>query len=487
MTTALAPAVVQAGTAGSVLVVDDDLVIVRLVEQSLLRAGYRVTTALSASRALELLEQAVPDVIVSDVDMPGINGFELVRRLRSHPALRGVPLLFLTSRGGTEDVVQGIDLGADDYITKPFRPAELVARVEAKVHRPPVPIDRLRTDRRSGLASAAAFQDDMERERERAGRSGRPGFVAVVGVHETESVRRRFGDRGVDELHRRMGEALALEVTALETAGRTADGGFALLLPETDAVSVQRRLQALAEQLARTPLSVAGDRISVTPLSGFTGLESGDDAVAALQQAQRAVEHAAVHLDLQPVRFTPQMALSRASGARPAPAGRRAGPGGAAAHPVADRAHGRHRHGAAVPPLLDHRPGRLPGRTGGVPRRRRGAAGHRDVDLRRGPARAGRAAPAAVPAGAGRDARLPAGQRGDRGVPAERGGHRRRDGRGVPAGALPRAAAGGAGLQHPARPARRGGAARARRARRPAAAACAWRAAPPRRRTSTPR
>ena len=106
---------------GAVLVVDDDEMVLALVEAGLLAAGYRVTTAESGAHALDRLAEAVPDLILSDVDMPDVDGFDLVRRLRSDAALASVPLLFLTSRRASEDVVAGLGLGADDYLPSPSR------------------------------------------------------------------------------------------------------------------------------------------------------------------------------------------------------------------------------------------------------------------------------------------------------------------------------------------------------------------------------
>ncbi|MCW2776632.1 MAG: response regulator receiver modulated diguanylate cyclase [Frankiales bacterium] len=317
------------GSKGAVLVVDDDEMILALVSHGLTTAGYRVTTAESGSQALARLSEAIPDVIVSDVNMPDMDGFTLVRRLREDEVLQGVPLLFLTSRTEAEDVVQGLGLGADDYFTKPFGLPELVARVDAKRARPPVPVERLRVDRRSGLAGPGAFVDELARERERGLRSGRRGHVAVLSVHEAESVRLRFGGRGEDELARQIGDALAGAVDALETAGRTEDGRFALLLPESGPDEVQRRLQQLSERIAGTRMLVAGERVSVTPLVGYAELDEGADGEQALQWAGFALAHAQVHLDLRPVAYQPQMLPAYADEVRPR--------GSHRARPLADR------------------------------------------------------------------------------------------------------------------------------------------------------
>jgi DNA-binding response OmpR family regulator len=294
-------------SAGAVLVVDDDEMILALVSHGLRAAGYQVTTAESGTQALERLAEAVPDVIVSDVNMPDMDGFSLVRALREDDALRSLPLVFLTSRAEADDVVSGLGLGADDYLTKPFILPVLVARVEAKRLRPPVPVERLRVDRRTGLSGPAAFLDELARERERAGRSGRPGHVAVLSVHEADSVRLRFGPRGSDELARQLGDVLAQSVDALETAGLTEDGRFALLLPESDAAGVERRLQRLAESIATARPTVGGEPISITPVVGFASLDEGADGEQALQWAGLALQHAATHLDLRPVAYAPEM------------------------------------------------------------------------------------------------------------------------------------------------------------------------------------
>ncbi|MDP9466052.1 MAG: glycosyltransferase [Actinomycetota bacterium] len=308
-------------TKGAVLVVDDDEMILALVSHGLRSAGYQVTTAESGTQALERLAEAVPDVIVSDVNMPDMDGFSLVRELRQDEALRALPLVFLTSRAEADDVVSGLGLGADDYLTKPFSLPVLVARVEAKRLRPPVPAERLRVDRRTGLSGAASFLDELARERERAGRSGRPGHVAVLAVHEAASVHLRYGPRGADELRRQLGDALAASVDALETAGLTEDGAFALLLPESDSAGVERRLQRLAESIATARPLVGGEHISITPVVGFTSLEEGADGQQALEWAGLAMQHAATHLDLRPVAYAPEMLPAYAELAAAQPAG----------------------------------------------------------------------------------------------------------------------------------------------------------------------
>jgi DNA-binding response OmpR family regulator len=116
----------------TVVVVEDDPAIADLLDLYLRQAGYRVLQADSGERGLELVGQHRPALVVLDIGLPGIDGLEVCRRIRSDSAL---PILFLTARDGEIDRVLGLELGADDYVTKPFSPREVVARVKAILRR----------------------------------------------------------------------------------------------------------------------------------------------------------------------------------------------------------------------------------------------------------------------------------------------------------------------------------------------------------------
>ncbi|MDQ2662625.1 MAG: response regulator [Candidatus Eremiobacteraeota bacterium] len=118
-----------------ILVVDDDRNLRKIIATNLEIAGYDVTSVASGSDALTELDTEQKDLILLDVMMPTIDGYETARRIRQHPVNGTVPIIMLTAKGEVEDKVAGFDAGADDYLTKPFGPAELLARVRAKVRR----------------------------------------------------------------------------------------------------------------------------------------------------------------------------------------------------------------------------------------------------------------------------------------------------------------------------------------------------------------
>ncbi len=121
----------------TILVVDDDEQLRRVISTNLELAGYTVEISTDGEDALARVEDALPDLILLDVRMPVLDGFATARRLRAHPnpTVASVPIVMLTARGEPEDKILGFEAGADDYITKPFGPAELLARVRARIVR----------------------------------------------------------------------------------------------------------------------------------------------------------------------------------------------------------------------------------------------------------------------------------------------------------------------------------------------------------------
>ncbi|MEP0804392.1 MAG: response regulator transcription factor [Chloroflexota bacterium] len=118
--------------AKTILVVDDEKRLVSLVESYLTQEGYRVVTAYNGVEALAVAQKEKPDLIILDVMMPEMDGYEFMRR---HRAESNTPIILLTARVDDEEKVIGLEVGADDYITKPFRPRELMARVKAVLRR----------------------------------------------------------------------------------------------------------------------------------------------------------------------------------------------------------------------------------------------------------------------------------------------------------------------------------------------------------------
>ncbi len=116
-----------------VLVVDDDPVILKLLTVNFELEGYDVCTARTGSEALEVARERRPDVVVSDIMMPVMNGIELVATMKADPDLSGIPVLLLSAKAQAADIRVGLEAGAVDYVTKPFEPLDLISRVEEAI------------------------------------------------------------------------------------------------------------------------------------------------------------------------------------------------------------------------------------------------------------------------------------------------------------------------------------------------------------------
>ncbi len=175
MLTAGQPAVTNNRMAQTVLVVEDEKTLLEALAYNLVRQGYRVLTAAHGNEALKIARQEQPDLVILDIMLPGIDGFELCRILRKEMSM---PILMLTARDDEVDKIVGLEVGADDYMTKPFSMRELVARVRALLR-------RVRLVREE-LAAAAP------------GPSGGPLPSHIVEVEETMT----FGDLEIDQARR---------------------------------------------------------------------------------------------------------------------------------------------------------------------------------------------------------------------------------------------------------------------------------------------
>lgn len=118
-----------------IVIVEDERDIAELVDHYLRKEGFHTETVADGARALDRIRRTSPDLVVLDLMLPGMDGLEICRALRSEEGFRGLPIIMLTAKGGESDKVAGLELGADDYVTKPFSPRELVARVRALLRR----------------------------------------------------------------------------------------------------------------------------------------------------------------------------------------------------------------------------------------------------------------------------------------------------------------------------------------------------------------
>jgi len=268
-----------------VLVVEDSQTNVGILVGLL--QDYDVLVALEGHAALALLERETPDVILLDIVMPGLDGFEVCRRIKAREDWNAIPILFITARTDEASIIEAFDAGGSDYVTKPFRSMELLARVRIQVEYRRA-MDQLRTmavtDALTGLLNRRAFFADGIRLFNEARARALPLAAMMVDIDHFKHVNDRYGHAYGDEVLKRVADGLRDHLSPRDLCARVGGEEFALLLPVADtalAVGLANRLrehlQTLAIDTPSGPLSVTVS-IGVAPTSA--ALETLDELLA---------------------------------------------------------------------------------------------------------------------------------------------------------------------------------------------------------------
>ncbi|HWP56610.1 MAG TPA: diguanylate cyclase [Candidatus Acidoferrales bacterium] len=221
----------------TVMIIEDHPDQRELLEIVLQKEGYRVVTAANGLEALEKLQQEPVHVILSDVMMPKMDGFELMRKIRSSPEFKNVYIILITARIQERDRVQGLDLGADDYITKPFSFSELLARVRVgtRVVQYQQHLEhQALVDSLTGLFNRRAFEKKMEEEFERAQRYHHHLSLLMLDVDNFKKINDTYGHHWGDEVLKKIAEYLRTKTRRSDYPARYGGEEFVLILPETD-------------------------------------------------------------------------------------------------------------------------------------------------------------------------------------------------------------------------------------------------------------
>lgn len=238
-----------------ILVIDDTKRVHPLVKAILADEPVDVHSAYDGEYGLTLAASLKPDLILLDVDMPGINGYEVCRQLKSSRDLFNTPVIFLTAKSTPKEKVDGLELGAVDYVTKPFHPSELLARVRATLRTSrliKLLDDHALVDYLTGLGNKAMFKQRLAAEVSLRVRSGKPLACVLVDVDEFDALNknhgRPFGDRVLHEIAKIITSVCRIE----DVACRLEADVFAIITPNTEtekACELGKRMLAGLAQL----------------------------------------------------------------------------------------------------------------------------------------------------------------------------------------------------------------------------------------------
>ena len=284
----------------SILVVDDDPIIQDVLGINLKKAGYIVTYASNGLEAIKKVHEAAPDLIISDIMMPEMDGLELLKELRSKKETSYIPIILLTAKSACEDVLDGINMGADEYLPKPFDTDILLAKVRSKINRPPVPSEFLLTDRQTGLLSMQNFILESSREIFRTSKSGKSGCLAYLDVLETARLKDRLGEGAEREVTKQISELIREIKQPLDILGHEPFKPFTLLMPEMGQESSQKYLRDIAHRISEYRFVVHEEKIQLTPVIGYSIFKKESSFNEVAEKTQIALEYACSQMDLEP-------------------------------------------------------------------------------------------------------------------------------------------------------------------------------------------
>ena len=268
------------GSKSNILVVDDNPDKLGLIEAALSLAGYNVTTATDGVEALAAIESYQPDLVITDVMMPRMNGYELAQRIRANPVTKFIPVIMQTAAGRrSEDLRRANEVGALGYITDPTDLDLLLARtrtlLEFKAYLD-VCEEAAFTDHLTGLANRRRFESQLEREVARMQRFGHPFSLLMLDIDSFKNLNDTFGHDAGDEALRRLSRVLREGTRGIDLAARIGGEEFAVLLVETN----KQGGFDVAERL-RTAIKAIEMPISAQMTASFGVAECPSDAQTA--------------------------------------------------------------------------------------------------------------------------------------------------------------------------------------------------------------
>ncbi|HEU4412177.1 MAG TPA: diguanylate cyclase [Polyangiaceae bacterium] len=270
-----------------VLIVDGDAEFCRVVAEALGRHRLRVTSLAEPAGILEALEEARPDLLLLDVVLEGVSGFDVCRMLRAMPRWQGLPVLFLTSKSGLESRVAAFRAGADDYLMKPVVEDELLARIRVRIERSRLLRERADKDVLTGLLTRRTFLEQLGARLAEARRHGRPLALCMLDIDRFKSVNDTHGHLAGDQVLVGLGQLLSRRFRREDLRGRWGGEEFVLAFPGEGTATAGALLERVRGEFREMAFAGAGGApFHATLSAGIAGFpEDGATAEELLRSA----------------------------------------------------------------------------------------------------------------------------------------------------------------------------------------------------------
>jgi two-component system, cell cycle response regulator len=285
-----------------VLLVEDSAAIRALVRRMLVAGGHTVVEAAGGAAALAACHEHQPDVVLLDVEMPEMSGWDVLAAIKADPDLSDVPVVFLTGRSDTADMVDGLRLGAHDYLRKPCEPAELLARVQAaarvkrlqdELRQRNEELDRVsRTDALTGLHNRRHVEEYLSRLVSLARRNAEPIAVLIIDIDHFKSVNDGHGHDAGDAVLREVAQRMVRCVRLEDMVGRWGGEEFLVVLPNTAAQGAAELAERLRKVVADEPCRLPDGGAMQVTISLGCAASVLDDAGTLVRSADAAMYEA---------------------------------------------------------------------------------------------------------------------------------------------------------------------------------------------------
>src|ERR1700719_201307 len=303
----------------TILVVDDSLVYHKLVEHALAEESYSLFFAQNGEEALSLFSAHSPSIVITDWNMPDFSGLELCKRIRAQANCPYTYIIVLTSNSEKESVVQGLAAGADDYLTKPFDPGELLARIGVgrriiDLHRQIDAKNKLleemaHSDSLTGLPNRRAIEEWAARQLRAAARHGFAYWVVLADLDSFKTINDTYGHNDGDAILQKFADILKTVVRASDICGRLGGDEFVMVITHVEADAIFKTVERFREQLAAQQFELGFERVSITASFGIADLNGKEniDFTTLLRRADKAL-YAAKRAGRNLIRTEPEQA-----------------------------------------------------------------------------------------------------------------------------------------------------------------------------------
>ncbi len=278
-----------------VLLIDDSPDALAIAKARLRKDDLDVICADNGQSGLVVAGEEKPDLILLDVDMPEMSGFDVCKKLKENADLQMIPVIFLTGSTDIDDKVKGLDLGAVDYVTKPFDAFELRARVRAALRTKRLQdllVEHARIDPLTGLWNRRALTDRLDQEFAKIRRNGGSVAFVMADIDHFKRVNDAYGHRIGDEIISRVAEALHEQSRQSDLPVRYGGEEFSVLLPDESIESAAALAERCRKDIEEICVGFAGQEVRVTVSFGVSDTNIADSPEALIESADAALYQA---------------------------------------------------------------------------------------------------------------------------------------------------------------------------------------------------